>query len=239
MPSTNPSPRAGVGRRGLDQLRELVVAPPERRDPERDVVVGRDARRLGGRSDLVEQRLGEGDLARDGADIAEMAQDERHRRQRPVAAGALELTLGENPPRLVVPEVGCRVARKREPTWGDVGFAQEAAQGRLQDRRPRGETLGVLNRPALEEEIGRPWRLWGRRTGEHGLADLDNACPAGQPAGKARRLKGHQVGRSGQARDISAKRVRRAALHHALLSYVFGTVIVAITVSSVAGLLGR
>jgi uncharacterized membrane protein len=41
------------------------------------------------------------------------------------------------------------------------------------------------------------------------------------------------------ATDITAKRVRRAALHHALLSYVFGTVIVAITVSSVAGLLGR
>jgi uncharacterized membrane protein len=35
------------------------------------------------------------------------------------------------------------------------------------------------------------------------------------------------------------KRVRRSALHHALLSYVFGTVIVAITVSSVAGLLTR
>ena len=39
--------------------------------------------------------------------------------------------------------------------------------------------------------------------------------------------------------DITTKRVRRAALHHALLSYVFGTVIVAITVNSVAGLLGR
>jgi uncharacterized membrane protein len=39
--------------------------------------------------------------------------------------------------------------------------------------------------------------------------------------------------------DIIAKRVRRAALHHALLSYVFGTVIVAITVSSVAAFLGR
>jgi uncharacterized membrane protein len=39
--------------------------------------------------------------------------------------------------------------------------------------------------------------------------------------------------------DIAAKRVRRTALRHALLSYVFGTVIVAITVSSVAGLLGR
>ncbi len=39
--------------------------------------------------------------------------------------------------------------------------------------------------------------------------------------------------------DITAKRVRRAALRHALLSYVFGTVIVAITVSSVAALLGR
>ncbi|HEY3188327.1 MAG TPA: DUF1345 domain-containing protein [Solirubrobacteraceae bacterium] len=39
--------------------------------------------------------------------------------------------------------------------------------------------------------------------------------------------------------DLVGKRVRRTALHHALLSYVFGTVIVAITVNSVAGLLGR
>jgi uncharacterized membrane protein len=39
--------------------------------------------------------------------------------------------------------------------------------------------------------------------------------------------------------DLTGKRVRRCALHHALLSYVFGTVIVAITVSSVAALLGR
>jgi uncharacterized membrane protein len=39
--------------------------------------------------------------------------------------------------------------------------------------------------------------------------------------------------------DITGKRVRRVALHHALLSYVFGTGIVAITVSSVAALLGR
>ena len=38
--------------------------------------------------------------------------------------------------------------------------------------------------------------------------------------------------------DLMAKRVRRVALHHALLSYVFGTGIVAITVSSVAALLG-
>jgi len=39
--------------------------------------------------------------------------------------------------------------------------------------------------------------------------------------------------------DLTLKRVRRSALHHALLSYLFGTVIVAVTVSSVAGLLGR
>jgi len=38
--------------------------------------------------------------------------------------------------------------------------------------------------------------------------------------------------------DVGAKRIRRVALRHALLSYVFGTVIVAITVSSVAALLG-
>ena len=37
--------------------------------------------------------------------------------------------------------------------------------------------------------------------------------------------------------DLTAKRIRRVALHHALMSYLFGTVIVAITVSSVAGLL--
>ena len=39
--------------------------------------------------------------------------------------------------------------------------------------------------------------------------------------------------------DLMGKRVRRVALHHALLSYLFGTGIVAITVSSVASLLGR
>jgi uncharacterized membrane protein len=39
--------------------------------------------------------------------------------------------------------------------------------------------------------------------------------------------------------DLTGKRVRRTALRHALLSYVFGTVIVAITVSSAAALLGR
>ena len=38
--------------------------------------------------------------------------------------------------------------------------------------------------------------------------------------------------------DLTAKRMRRTALHHALLSYVFGAVILAITVNSVAGLLG-
>ena len=39
--------------------------------------------------------------------------------------------------------------------------------------------------------------------------------------------------------DLTGKRVRRVALHHALLSYVFGTGILAVTVSSVAALLGR
>jgi uncharacterized membrane protein len=39
--------------------------------------------------------------------------------------------------------------------------------------------------------------------------------------------------------DLTGKPVRRQALRHALTSYVFGTVIVAITVSSVASLLGR
>jgi uncharacterized membrane protein len=39
--------------------------------------------------------------------------------------------------------------------------------------------------------------------------------------------------------DLTGKPVRRTALHHALMSYVFGAVILAITVSSVATLLGR
>jgi uncharacterized membrane protein len=39
--------------------------------------------------------------------------------------------------------------------------------------------------------------------------------------------------------DLTGKAARRVALHHALLSYLFGTGIVAITVSSVAALLGR
>ncbi len=49
------------------------------------------------------------------------------------------------------------------------------------------------------------------------------------------------IGMTFQVSDtaLTVKRVRRVALHHALLSYVFGTGIVAITVSSVAGLLGR
>jgi uncharacterized membrane protein len=39
--------------------------------------------------------------------------------------------------------------------------------------------------------------------------------------------------------DLTGKRIRRNALHHALLSYVFGAVILAIIVNSVAGLLGN
>jgi len=39
--------------------------------------------------------------------------------------------------------------------------------------------------------------------------------------------------------DITHKPVRHSALHHALLSYLFGTVIVALTVSSVGALLGH
>jgi uncharacterized membrane protein len=39
--------------------------------------------------------------------------------------------------------------------------------------------------------------------------------------------------------DLTAKKARRVAIHHALLSYLLGTVIVAITINVVAGLLGR
>jgi uncharacterized membrane protein len=49
------------------------------------------------------------------------------------------------------------------------------------------------------------------------------------------------IGMTFQVSDTSltAKRIRHAALHHALLSYVYGAFIVAITVSSVAALLGQ
>jgi uncharacterized membrane protein len=49
------------------------------------------------------------------------------------------------------------------------------------------------------------------------------------------------IGMTFQVSDtgLTTKRVRRAALHHALLSYVYGAFIVAITVSSVGALLGR
>jgi uncharacterized membrane protein len=39
--------------------------------------------------------------------------------------------------------------------------------------------------------------------------------------------------------DLTARRLRRVALRHAVLSFVFGAVILAITVNSVAGLLGQ
>jgi uncharacterized membrane protein len=47
------------------------------------------------------------------------------------------------------------------------------------------------------------------------------------------------IGMTFQVSDtaLANRRIRRAALHHALLSYLFGTVIVAITVSTVARLL--
>jgi uncharacterized membrane protein len=49
------------------------------------------------------------------------------------------------------------------------------------------------------------------------------------------------VGMTSQVSDTSltARRLRRAAIHHALLSYVFGTVVVAMTINIVAGILGR
>jgi uncharacterized membrane protein len=39
--------------------------------------------------------------------------------------------------------------------------------------------------------------------------------------------------------DLTARRIRRAATRHAMLSFLFGTVIVAITINIVAGLLGK
>jgi uncharacterized membrane protein len=49
------------------------------------------------------------------------------------------------------------------------------------------------------------------------------------------------IGMTYQVSDttLTAKRVRRGALHHALLSYLFGAVVVGMTVNSIAALLGQ
>jgi uncharacterized membrane protein len=49
------------------------------------------------------------------------------------------------------------------------------------------------------------------------------------------------VGMTSQVSDtaLTARTLRRTAIHHALLSYVFGTVVVALTINIVASLLGR
>ena len=39
--------------------------------------------------------------------------------------------------------------------------------------------------------------------------------------------------------DISKRPIRRAAINHALLSYVFGTMILGIIVNSIAAIIGR
>ena len=39
--------------------------------------------------------------------------------------------------------------------------------------------------------------------------------------------------------DLTSRRLRRTAIHHALLSYLFGTVILAITVNAIGGLIAR
>ena len=39
--------------------------------------------------------------------------------------------------------------------------------------------------------------------------------------------------------DLTSKPIRSAALRHALLSYVFGIAVIAVTINVVAGLLGR
>jgi uncharacterized membrane protein len=39
--------------------------------------------------------------------------------------------------------------------------------------------------------------------------------------------------------DLTSKKIRTTALRHALLSYVFGIAVIAITINVVAGLLGR
>ena len=39
--------------------------------------------------------------------------------------------------------------------------------------------------------------------------------------------------------ELSTKRIRRTAIHHALLSYLFGAVILAVAINTVASLLGR
>jgi uncharacterized membrane protein len=78
------------------------------------------------------------------------------------------------------------------------------------------------------------------RDDEEGIGGLEFPCNT-QPAYFDFAYFSFTVGMCFQVSDteLTGKRVRRTALHHALLSYLYGTVIVAITVNSVAGLLGR
>src|SRR3954470_19698924 len=103
-----------------------------------------DARHRDGHSDLVEQRLRRGQLAPEDLDVAERAEEQRRGREGTGIAGTLELSRGEQPPGLLVPDIPRGAAGEREPAgllgWED-GQLAERAQRRLEDRHGRGVTV--------------------------------------------------------------------------------------------------
>ena len=74
-----------------------------------------DAGRRGSRAELVEQRLHRGQLATQGMDVAERAEEQRRGREATGITRSLKLSRGEQPPALLVPEVPRGTARGRDP----------------------------------------------------------------------------------------------------------------------------
>src|SRR5207247_3735222 len=124
--------------------------------------------------------------------------------------GTLELSRGEQPPALFVPDVPRGAAGEREPArllgWEGRRLAERAQRG-LEDRRGRGVTVDGQRRHPLKEEIGRPRRPARGGAGQRRLAYLDDIRAAGEPAGEQGRLERFEIG---GARPVRVDRLELA-----------------------------
>ena len=169
-----------------------------------------DAGRRGGRPELVEQRLRRGQLAAEDLEVAERAEEQRHGREGTGITGTLELSRGEQPPALLVPDVPRGAAGEREPArllgWQD-GLLAERAQRGLEDRHGRGVTIDGQRRHPLKEEIGRPRRPARLGAGQRRPAHLDDVRAAREPVGEPGRLERFEIG---GARPVRVDRLELA-----------------------------
>jgi hypothetical protein len=192
--------------RGSDQLRELGLITPQSGERERTVRDRGDPGCLRGGSQLLLVRCGVAELAEKRAHTAAIGKDERQRGQRPCLPNEFEVTRREHRPGAVVPEIKRNPAGEPEPASllrRQCRLSTESTQCPLQDWDARRIPVGKPDRQPLEQEVGRRGRLGRRRPREGGLAHLDNAGAAGEPAGEHRCRERLQVGRS------SARRVDR------------------------------